>query len=143
MVGKKITKSQIDRMIEMRENGATYKQIMREVGVSNWACNNYLRDIETKRGFLETEWKKAEGEAHKILEKKGFENIINLNTICPTSYWDYYATFKRQKWLVDVTINEQKSVIDKIFRRIEGFNHAILLKKDNNWEMIHVKLEKI
>ena len=140
----KITEDTLKSMKSLRKKGYTYRQICEEVGVSNWACIQYLRNIEIDKSAIELSWKKAEEEAKIVLTRKGFNHIVNLNDICPSPYWDYYAEKEDKKYLIDVTINQNKNLVDKALRTIDGYNHLILLKQeDNEWRFLEVRLREI
>jgi len=141
MVGMKgkITQEKLDRMTELRKKGMTYREITAETGASKWCCMRYLRHIKVDRNAVEIAWKKAEKEAVKVLEEEGFSHIVNLNEICPSPYWDYYAERNNEKFLIDVTINQSKNLIDKALRKIEGFTHIILLKVNDKWKFIEIQ----
>lgn len=139
----KITKRILGKMEEMRRNGASYKVIAAELGVSKWSCIHYLRDVEIEEtSAVEEEWKEVEIEAAQMLGKHGFTRIINLNKLCPTPYWDYYAEKDDEKWLIDVTINSRKDVGEKISRMIEDHRAAILLKRGDDWEFFEINMRK-
>lgn len=141
----KVTKELLFKLIEARKLGMTYEQIEREFKVSKWTCIHYLRDIEFERdyegGGIE-EWLKIEKQAREVLEQKGFINVLDLNLISNSPYWDYYAEREGKKWLIDVTIDSQKCIVRKISRMIEGFECAILYK-NKNWELIQIEVTKI
>ena len=145
----KITKEIRGKMEEMRSGGATYSDIIAELGVSKWACIKYLQDVEVEKSEIEEEWRAAEVEAAQVLKKHGFERIIDLNVLCPSAYWDYYADWDYyaekdgEKWLIDVTINSRKDVGQKIARMIDGHNAAILLKRKNTWEFVEITMKKV
>ena len=139
----KITKEILGKMVEMRKVGATYGDIKAELGVSKWACIHYLRDVEVEKSEMEKEWRAVEAEAAQVLKKHGFERIIDLNTLCPSAYWDYYAEKDGEKWLIDVTINSRKDVGQKIARMVEGHNAAILLKRESTWEFVEITMKKV
>ena len=140
----KVTPEKRENMIEDRKKGATYQQIMNKYQVSKWTCITYLKDIPVDKSWLETEWRKAEKEAGTVLKKLGFSHIVNLNEICSNSpYWDYYCEWGDDQWLIDVTINQNKNLVDKALRKIEGYNIAVLLKTDNNWDLMEIKLNKL
>lgn len=142
MQRRKITQAVLDRMIILRKQGYSYKQIREETSVSEWACINYLRNIKMEKGISEIMWKKAEEEAAQILENNGFSHIVNLNELCPSPHWDYYAEKDNEKFLIDVTINQSKNLIDKALRRVEGYNHVVLLKMDKEWKFIEIHLKE-
>jgi len=136
------------RMVEMREGGATYPQIISELGVTKERCIAYLKDIiprENQISAMSREWKVAENEAESVLHEMGFSEIHNLNNLfsCP-QYWDYLAKQNDQWWLIDVTINGQKSIAAKRDATVEGYNHAILLKSnDKEWKLIKIEMKVI
>ena len=129
-------------MEEMRREGAAYSEIIAKLGVSKWACIRYLKDIEIERSMVEEEWREVEIEAAQVLEKHGFKRIIDLNKLCPSAYWDYIAEKDAEKWLIDVTINSRKDVGQKIARMVEGYNAAILLKRNGVWEFFEISMRK-
>lgn len=142
MQRKKITQDILDRMTTLRKQGYSYRQIRKEIAVSEWACINYLRNVKMETGVAEVMWKKAEEEAAQILENNGFSHIVNLNELCPSPHWDYYAEKDNEKFLIDVTINQSKNLIDKALRRVEGYNHVVLLKMDKEWKFIEIHLKE-
>ena len=121
----------------------TFKDIARTVDVSKWACIKYLKGIKVDQSYSTLLWKEAENEASSVLAKKGFTNIFNLNAICPSPTWDYLAEKGKDRWLIDVTINQGKSVSDKIFRIVEGYRHAILYKQDDKWTLVELNMTEI
>ena len=127
----------------MRKKGATYREIENKLGISRWSCITYLKNIEINKSWVEEEWKKAEKEAENILLEMGYNTIINLNEISPSPYWDYYCSKDNEKWLIDVTINQNKNLIDKSLRQVEGYRHAVLLKTSDKWKMLEIKTEEI
>jgi len=140
----KITEEIRNKMVECRKEGMTYSEIMKKFNVSKWVCINYLRSIPINRSYIEKKWRLAEEEAEKILLKNGFSNILNLNNICPSPYWDYYAEKNNKRWLIDVTINEKKSIIEKYSRTLDNFICAILYKNENGkWNLIKINSEVI
>ena len=141
----KITKKILGKMIEMRKSGATYPMIVDKLGVSKWACLQYLKNVEVENSYVEEEWKEVEDDAERVLTEHGFNDILNLNRICPTPYWDYYAKKDGEKWLIDVTINRHKGVDQKIARMVESYRGAILLKKkeNENWEFFEIGVKQV
>lgn len=138
-----VTEELREQLITSRKNGMTYSQIMNKFNVSKWTCTNYLRNIKIDYSYVQKKWMEAEKEAVEVLENKGFVNILDLNSICNSPYWDYYAE-KDGRWLIDVTINEKKSIIDKYSRVVDGFNCCILHKKeDGEWDFIKIETEKL
>lgn len=129
-------------MVEMRKKGHTYKNIEETLGVSKWACITYLRSIPIDRSWIEKEWRKAEEEAKGLLEKHGFLHIVNLNEICPSPYWDYYCEKDGERWLIDVTINTQKNTVAKHSVAVKDHHCAILLKKNEKWELYEINMKK-
>ncbi len=139
---KKITQDILDRMTILRKQGYSYKQIREETRVSEWACITYLRNVKMEKGISEIMWKKAEEDAAQILKNNGFSHIVNLNELCPSPHWDYYAEKDNEKFLIDVTINQSKNLIDKALRRVEGYSHVVLLKTDKEWKFIEIHLKE-
>jgi hypothetical protein len=140
----KITKDIYDKMVEMRTSGAVYSEIMRECNVSKWACINYLKEITMKNCWISEEWQKVENEAEDILKSMGFDHIINLNKICNVApYWDYCGEEVNEKWLIDVTINTQKSLVEKQSRSVEGYVLGILYKNTTEWKLLKISAETI
>ena len=140
----KIGKELHDEMVEMRKRGSTYKEIMDTCHVSKWQCMNYLKEIKMDGLWITKEWEKAEFEAKQILTSMGFEHILNLNDICNVApYWDYYAEKNEEKWLIDVTLNTQKSLMEKQSRGVNGFNLGVLYKTDQEWKLIKIISEII
>ena len=136
------------RMVEMRESGATYSQIISELGVTKERCIAYLKNIvprENQISAMSKEWQDAEKEAKFVLHEMQFSEIHNLNNLCSfPPYWDYLAKQNNEWWLIDVTINGQKSIAAKRDATVEGYNHAILLKSnDKEWKLIQIKLNVI
>ena len=140
---KKITEKIRNEMVELREKGASYRDIMKEVGVSKWSCINYLRDVKVDRSWIEKEWRKAEKDAEYKLKEMGFTHIVNLNDISPSPYWDYYCEKNNKKWLIDVTINQHKNLVDKALREVKGYEMAVLLKKDDGWKLLEIKVKEV
>ena len=138
----KTTEKLYNEMVRMRKGGATYSEIQETLKVSKWQCMNYLKSVKVDKHFVQKEWEKAEEEANKVLIKTGYSHIVNLNNICPSPYWDYYAEKNKEKWLIDVTINVRKNIVDKILHTVKGYEHAILLKQDDRWKFIKLKYEE-
>ena len=138
-----LSKEKVEKMIEMRHTGSSYREIAKKIDVSKWACQKYLRDITVDEAWIDEKWKAAQEEAESLLEEKGYENILDLNKISPSSHWDYYCTKNDEKWLIDVTINQSKNLVDKALRRLEGFEHAVLLKDNGNWNMLKINIEEV
>lgn len=142
---RKVTKEILNKMIEMRKSGSTYSEITRELGVTKERCIAYLKNILPDENYISAvsiDWEVAEREAKTILEKMGFSHIVDLNDICSfPPHWDYYAEKQDRKWLIDVTINTQKSIYDKSTRCVDEYSHAILLKTDFEWQLIEIKTE--
>ena len=131
------------RMVDMRKSGATYSQICEELGVTKERCIAYLKDISpsSKMDAMAQEWQFAEMEAPNILIKMGFDLIHNLNRIASTQgSWDYLAFKENKWWLVDVTINGQKSISAKRDVVVDGYEHAILLKTEDQWKLIRITM---
>jgi hypothetical protein len=141
----KITPDIKEKMVEMRTRGATYIEIQTALGVSKERCIAYLKDIPqtNQESAMEEDWKIAETEARQMLEKFGFKNIHNLNSICAfPPYWDYLAE-KDGWWLIDVTINGQKSIAAKRESLVDNYTHAILLKTNETWKLIKLQMQVI
>lgn len=138
-----LSKEKVEKMKEMRRRGSSYRKITEKLNVSKWACQKYLIDIEVDKSWIEEKWKAAQDEAGRLLEEKGYENILDLNKISPSSHWDYYCTKNDERWLIDVTINSSKNLVDKALRRLEGFEHAVLLKENGKWTMLKINIEKV
>jgi hypothetical protein len=141
---RKITPDILKKMQEMRMQGATYSEIQLTLGVTKERCIAYLKDIEpcNQCSAMTIGWQIAEHEAVAILEKMGFSHIVNLNDICNVApYWDYYCEKNTDRWLIDVTINGQKSLMAKQERCVDGYSHAILLKNPDQWKFIELKAE--
>jgi hypothetical protein len=138
----RITEEIKNKMIEMRRSGSTYSDICKTLGVKTERCRAYLRDINPDPALenaMTKEWELAEREGRGVLEKMGFSNIHNLNEICSViSAWDYLGCKNNEWWLVDVTINGQKSIAAKRDVSSEGYKHAILLKIDSGWKLIKI-----
>jgi hypothetical protein len=141
----RITQEIKERMIAMRKSGSTYTQICSSLGVTKERCIAYLKEIKpdkTMTSAMTNEWRDAEFEARSILQEMGFLEIHNLNDICSAApSWDYLGRKGNIWWLVDVTINGQKSVAVKQECCVEGYSHAILLKSDMQWKLIELKTE--
>lgn len=133
------------KMIEMRESGATYPQIMETLGVTKERCMAYLKDIKSKTGYIDAstnDWIQAEKEAKDILSTMGFCYVHNLNEISSTiASWDYLAQKGEQWWLIDVTVNSQKGVSVKKDVTVDGYEHAILLKNTKGWKLIKIIMD--
>jgi hypothetical protein len=142
MTGK-VTKELLGMMVNARQMGRTYQEIEHEFGFSRWVSIHYLKNIKKERGLADELWKQAEIKAERILGEKGFQNILNLNRICPQSYFDYYGTLKDEKWLIDATINESKDLANKSLRMIDGFNCAVLYISHDLTTYRFVKLQEI
>jgi hypothetical protein len=140
----RITKETHDKMVEMRKSGAPYSEIQAAFKVSKWACINHLRDIELEQNWVSEEWQQAEDEAESILESMGFSHILNLNKICNVApYWDYFAERDGEKWLVDVTVNTQKSLVEKQAKGVDGFSLGILYKNTSDWKLLKISAEVV
>lgn len=140
-MNSKISTETIEKMKQDRRAGATYKQIEQRYNVSRWATITYLRGIELNKSFAETLWKKAEQVSKEYLEKKGFAHILDLNQISPQSFFDIYAEKGKDKWLIDVTINESKDLVAKTLRMVKGFRCAILYVNHelDNFKFVELK----
>ena len=144
----RITQDVYKRMVELRQAGAPYSDIMAECNVSKWACIKYLKDLngddDSTLSKVTKEWRDAEIEAASILTEMGFSHIVDLNEICNVApFWDFYAEKDGDKWLVDVTVNHQKSVTEKQTRAVDGYRMAILFKDVAEWRLIEIKAETI
>lgn len=132
------------RMVEMRKSGRTYTEICNELGVTKERCIAYLKDIKPDQNYISAiskDWMIAETEAPDILKKMGFSEIHNLNQLCSfPPFWDYLAKRDDKWWLIDVTINGQKSISAKRDAICEGYSHAILLKTDSEWKFIKISM---
>jgi len=142
-MGRGLSEGKIEKMREMRRGGASYREIARKLDVSRWSCQRYLKEIKMDESWIAQKWKEAQEEAGRLLEEKGYENILDLNEISPSSHWDYYCTKNNEKWLIDVTINHSKNLVNKALRRVEGFEHAVLLKENGEWNMLKISIEEI
>ena len=130
------------KIIEDRKKGATYSDIITKYGVGKWWCINHLREIKPLVE-KDTQWKQIEDEAQKVLEDMDFKHILNLNLVANCPYWDYYAEKNQEKWLFDVTINGQKNLIEKGLRLVEGFKSAVLIKRNEKWKLLEIKISEI
>jgi hypothetical protein len=140
----RITQDVHNKMVEMRKAGAPYSDIQAAFKVSKWACINHLRDVELEQCWVSEEWQQAEDEAESILESMGFSHILDLNKICNVApYWDYFAEHDGEKWLIDVTVNTQKSLVEKQSRGVEGFNLGILYKNTTEWKLLKISAEVV
>lgn len=139
----KLSQEVYNQMVELRKRGATYPEIMQTLGVSKWQCIHYLKDVKVDKHFAQREWEKAQAEGKEVLRNMGFEHIVDLNKICPSPYWDYYAESSGQPWLIDVTVDLKKDVVGKVRYSVKGYNHAILLKQsDGSWKMVRLNIEE-
>lgn len=141
MAKQKITQKILDEMIEARKRGATFADIEAQFKVGRWTTTHYLKGMKTEESIAEPLWKKAEKKAKEILSENGFTDIIDLNVICPTGYFDILATKKSEKWLFDVTINEAKDLATKSMRIIPEYRCAILyISHDlNDYRLMELK----
>jgi len=137
-----VTEELFHKMVNLRRAGATYPEIMQTLGVSKWMCMHYLKGIKIDKHFVQKEWEKAEREGKDILEDLGFSHILNLNEICPSPYWDYYAERNKERWLVDVTIDKRKDMVAKIMHTVKGFRHSILFKEEGKWRLIELNFRE-
>lgn len=126
MANKKVTQKMLDEMIDARKKGATYSEIEARFNVGRWTTLHYLKGIEPEITVADALWKQAESKAEIILSDRGFTDIVNLNVICPTGYFDILATKDNKKWLIDVTINEAKDLANKSIRVIPAYRCAVL-----------------
>jgi len=141
----RINQETLNKMCELRKQGLTYKEIMDSLGVSKWACVNYLKDVEVEASAIEAEWRKAEKEAAEFLQRMGFTDIHDLNAICPSPYWDVLARRDGQWWLIDVTVSPRKQIGGKVPFTVEGYMHAILYKNVNtgDWKLVRIIMEEV
>jgi hypothetical protein len=141
----RITPEIQSQMIAMRKAGSTYSQICCSLGVKKERCIAYLKDISPDLSItsaMTNVWRNAEIEARAILVQMGFKNIHDLNEICSAApSWDYLSEKESEWWLIDVTINGQKSLSAKQEWCVIGYRHAILLKNTNEWKLIELKAE--
>jgi hypothetical protein len=140
---KMITKQKAKEIIADRKLGFSYKQLSEKHNVSKWWCIQHLKLVKPQKSWLEEKWKNAEKEAGEILKSKGFTHIINLNEICASPYWDYYAEKDDERWLFDVTINQNKNLIEKGLHAIKGYSSAVLLKDNNDWKIMKIIIKEI
>lgn len=139
----KVTKEILEQMKSDRFAGLTYSQIEQKYNVGRWVTIHYLKGIELQEGVAVELWKQAETIAIDLLTKKGFHHFINLNEICPTCYFDIYAEKEKDRWLIDVTINESKDIVAKSMRLVEGYRCAILYVDKGLKESMLVELKKV
>ena len=139
----KVTKEQADIILTARKNGATYNDIRKQYNVSAWWCIQHLRGVERDRSWVEERWKLAEKEAEIILKDKSFTHIVNLNEVCPSPYWDYYAEKDGERWLFDVTINQSKNLVEKGLRAVNGYKSAVLLKDGDKWSLLEIVVKQL
>jgi len=141
----RITEEILEKMREMRRAGATYDEIQKALNISKWACINYLRGIKTTKSAVEKAWRKAENEAFEYLTSKGFEELHDLNKICPSPYWDILGKKKGECWLIDVTISEGKRIGAKIPYFVDGYVHAVLYRNinDKKWKLVKLSYEEV
>jgi hypothetical protein len=142
----RITEEIKTKMVELRKAGKTYREICEILGVKKERCIAYLKDIETSitaTSAMTEEWKRAEQEANSVLENMDFSDIHDLNAICSSSpSWDMLAKKNEtgKWWLIDVTINGQKSMAAKRDVIVDGYEHAILLKTESEWKLIKLTM---
>jgi hypothetical protein len=140
----KITQEILERMREMRKSGSTYPEICDTLGVTKERCIAYLKNIKPDPSSIAAstkEWSDAEKQAKGILSRMRFKTIHNLNNLCSfPPCWDYLCEKNGEWWLIDVTINCQKSVASKRSVMAKGYNHAILLKTDSHWKLMRVTM---
>ena len=141
----KITTEVLDKMVTMRESGATYKVIEDTLNVSEWACLKYLKGIGGEKSAIEKEWRTAEIDAIEYLKTRGFTELHDLNKISPTAYWDILAKRSNENWLIDVMIGEGKRVGSKIPHFVDGYVHSILHRNvlTNEWKLIKLQYEEV
>jgi len=141
----KITDEVLEKMREMRRQGATYEGIHKALGVSKWACTAYLKGIAVEQSAIETAWRKAEKDALGYLETRGFEDLHDLNRICPTPYWDILARKDNIWWLIDVTVSEGKRVGAKIPYFVDNYTHAVLYRHINGdkWKLVKLSYDEV
>jgi len=141
----KITDEVLGKMQEMRRSGAGYDEIQKVLNISKWSCINYLRGIKVTKSAVEKAWRKAEKDASDYLSLNGFEELHDLNKICPSPYWDILGKKKEQWWLIDVTISQGKRIGAKIPYFIDGYIHAVLYRNLNNneWKLVKLSYEVI
>ncbi|MDP1614491.1 MAG: hypothetical protein Q8L68_01700 [Methylococcales bacterium] len=137
----KITQKLLTEMIEARKNGATYVDIEARFNVSRWTTIHYLKGIDVEKGVAEPLWKEAEEKAKNVLAERGFVDIVDLNAICPTGFFDILATKNKEKWLIDVTINEEKDLATKSIRVLPEYRCAILYMTHDlkNYRLVELK----
>lgn len=137
----KVTPELLEKMKRDRTLGATYKQIEQKYNVSRWVTIHYLKNIEIQQSVVDTLWKQAEKKGAEYLKENNFNHIIDLNKICPQSYFDYYAEKEQDKWLIDVTINESKDLVAKSLKLVSGFRCAILYIDHSlkNFKLVELK----
>jgi len=141
----KITEEVLEKMRKMRRQGATYSEIQKALNVSRWACITYLKGIKAEKSAVEEAWRKAERDALDYLASRGFQELHNLNKICPSPYWDILAKKDDTWWLIDVTISEGKKMGAKIPYFVDDYTHAILYRNINNneWKLIKLSFKEI
>ena len=122
----KVTKELLGKMIEARTNGATYIDIKTQFGVSRGTAIRYLKNVKINESISTEIWKQAEKKALEVLSSKGYTDIVDLNEINPNGYFDILAFKDKEKWLIDVTINEQKDLANKMTRLVDNYRCAIL-----------------
>jgi hypothetical protein len=122
----KVTQELIGKLKADRMSGMTYREIEAKHGIGRWTTLHYLKGIAPTQIATTQIWKTAEKKASEYLVKNGFDHLIDLNLISPQSYFDLYAEKDGAKWLIDVTINENKDLVSKSMRLVPGFKCAIL-----------------
>lgn len=140
----KITREIVEQMKQARLRGATYKEIEQRFNVSRWASIHYLKNVAIDSSYATEQWKKAEKHAVNWLIDNGFDDIVDLNSISPNSYFDIMAKKGKERWVIDVTINEAKDLAAKSLRIIKNYHCAILyfdaeLKHGRLVELVEVK----
>ena len=142
---KKITDEILGKMRVMRKEGATYEEIQNALSVSKWACMTYLKGIEIEQSAVEKAWRKAEKDALVYLGTRDFEDLHDLNGMCPTPYWDILARKGTEWWLIDVTVSEGKKIGRKIPYFVDNYIHAILYRhvNDEEWKLVKLSYEEV
>ncbi len=137
----KVTPELLKKMKHDRTQGATYVQIEQKYNVSRWVTIHYLKSIQVQQSVVDNLWKEAERKGEEYLKKNSFNHILNLNKISPQSHFDYYAEKDKDKWLIDVTINESKDLVAKSLKLVESFRCAILYVDHSlkNFKLVELK----
>lgn len=108
-----------------------------------WKTIRCLKKIETQQNIVDALWKQAEKKAPEFLKENKFTHIIDLNKISPQSHFDYYAEKEKDKWLIDVTINKSKDLIEKRLRLVDGYRCAILYIDNTLQKVRLVELKEV